>query len=260
MSEKIRINYTYYDNPELLQDVVRFYEPYKDGFDFSIIDDGSPNHPLTRDMLPDYWKGHRITEDLGWGNEVARNILMRKTTNTWNALLDLDIVLDLSEPRSAAFYTATSTSVSTFVEYFNNLREAKLCFQFPFGGRTDYHDYTKELTGSAGNFAINSFIISADAWRKSYGYDMVFAFTYGMDCTLSGTFEEVGLPYGKLKKLCNQAVPDPDRILSKTIYNEFWDLSTLHENAGRYNQRTFKWTSEEERLKHAKPYPATVDI
>ena len=64
---RIRINYTYYNNPDLLQKVIEYYEPYADEFDFTVIDDGSQVHPLTRDMLPNHWIGYRIEEDLGLG-------------------------------------------------------------------------------------------------------------------------------------------------------------------------------------------------
>ena len=257
---KIRINYTYYNNPELLQEVIEFYEPYKDSFNFSIIDDGSQEHPLTKQMLPDYWAGYRIEEDLGWGNEVARNILMRHTPNVWNALLDLDIVIDLTDPRSLQFFAAPDTHIPEFVEYFNNLRDAKLTYQFPVGGRTDYHDYTKEITGNAGNFAINSFIVSHHSWNKSYGYDMAFAYTYGMDCTISGNMTEVGMPYGRLKKLCNQAVPDPDRILNKEVYNEFFARAKACTLEYNYNPFTFLWPNEEVRLKNVIEYPKVVAL
>lgn len=260
MTEKIRINYTYYNNPDLLQKVIDYYEPYADEFDFAVIDDGSQVHPLTRDMLPNHWIGYRIEEDLGWGNEVARNILMRRTHNIWNALLDLDIVIDLSEPGSLHFFGATTTSISGFVKYFHNYRVCKLIHQFPYGARTDYFDFTKEMTGESGNFAINSFIVSKESWQETYGYDMAFAYTYGMDATLVANNQEAMMPFGKLKKLCNQAVPDMSRVLNKEVYREFYDLYDHYtDNAGLTTER-FRWKSEEHRLKHIKPLPDVVDL
>jgi hypothetical protein len=260
MNEKIRINYTYYNNPELLQEVIQYYEPYSNEFDFSVIDDGSQIHPLTKDMLPDNWIGYRIEEDLGWGNEVARNILMRRTSNTWNALLDLDIVIDLSEPGSLHFFGASTTSISGFVKYFHNYRGCKLVHQFPYGARTDYFDFTKEITGNAGNFAINSFIVSRESWQETYGYDMVFAYTYGMDATLVANNQEAMMPFGKLKKLCNQAVPDMSRILNQSVYQEFYDLYNHYIESGEMIAELFKWKSEDKRLKYIKPFPDVVDL
>lgn len=260
MSEKIRINYTYYNNSELLQKVIEHYEPYADQFDFSVIDDGSLIDPLTKDMLPDYWTGYRIEEDLGWGNEVARNILMRKTSNVWNALLDLDIVIDLSELGSLHFFGASTTSVSGFVKYFHNYRGCKLIHQFPFGARTDYFDFTKEITGNDANFAINSFIVSSESWCETYGYDMAFAYTYGMDATLVANNQEAMMPFGKLKKLCNQAVPDMSRVLNKSVYQEFFDLYNHYVSKGEMTTERFRWNSEEQRLKHIKPLPDVVDL
>lgn len=260
MSEIIRINYTYYNNPELLEQIIKYYEPYKNEFCFSIIDDGSQVHPLTKDMLPDYWTGYRIEQDLGWGNEVARNILMRRTSNIWNALLDLDIVIDLSDPSSLEFFGASTTNTLGFVRWFHNQRDARLIHQFPYGARTDYYDYTKELKGYDAMFAINSFIVSADHWRKTYGYDMCFAYTYGMDATLVAHSQEVMMPVGKLKKLCNQAVPDESRIKNDDVYKEFLDLTEHHWRNERMHQGSFVWTSENERLKHSKEYPAVVDL
>lgn len=261
MLDRIKINYTYYNNPELLQQVIDHYEPYKAYFTFAVIDDGSQEHPLTKDMLPSYWKGYRITEDLGWGNEVARNILMRKTDSIWNALLDLDIVLDLSDPASLQFLAPTSTDTSLFVKYYDRLRLAKLIFQFPFGGRTAYDDYTKVLTGKDADFAINSFIVSSQAWQKTYGYDMVFAWTYGMDCTLIAQWEEVGMPNGALKKIATQACPSDWRVKdnSTEIYDAFSTIRDLHTGGGRLSQN-FVWRDERERLHNSKSFPEVVDI
>jgi hypothetical protein len=101
MKKWLNINYTYYNNYDLFMEVVEHYKPYQKFFNFTVIDDGSQDEPLTPKNLPKDWKGYRIEQDLGWGNEVCRNILMRNTTHEWNALLDLDIVIDLATSAQA---------------------------------------------------------------------------------------------------------------------------------------------------------------
>ena len=255
----IRINYTYYENKELLQKVVNFYEKYKNFFEFSIIDDGSQKNPLKKGDLPDYWKIYRIEEDLGWGNEVGRNILLRKTTNTWNAMMDLDLLIDLEDEDTFKFLATTEEKDSDFNIYYYKQRALSILYQFPLGGRTDYKDITKELEGKL--MSINSFIISKDTFNKSYGYDMAFAWVYGNDVSLPAQMHgEVALPFGRLKKIALQAVPDRNfEPLSPEEYKGYnklrWDYSVQG-----YNQHTLLWETEKQRMKHCKPYPEVVDI
>jgi len=151
----LTINYTYYNNPELLDQVVKHYEPFYDDewFNFTIIDDGSQDHPLTAGSLPDAWRILRIPEDHGWGNEICKNLLIRNSETTWNALIDLDYVIDLKDE---GCYKALTTE---FKRYYSKLYHAPICFQFEKGRRHAYNDIRKEDTlvqNSKGFLSINS--------------------------------------------------------------------------------------------------------
>lgn len=255
----IRINYTYYENKDLLQKVVNYYEKFKNYFDFSIIDDGSQKNPLKKGDLPDYWKIYRVEQDLGWGNEVCRNILLKRTENLWNCMMDLDIVIDLDDEDTFNLLATRKNKQSNLNFWYFKQRGLSLTYQFPLGGRTDYHDLNKEYEGKV--FSINSFIISKDTFNKSYGYDMAFAWTYGNDASLPAQMHgEVALPVGRLKKLALQAVPD--RIFNPKDAEEYHDYNNLRwkYEAFGFKSKTLLWDDVEKHLQCCKPYPKVVEI
>ena len=90
---------------------------------------------------------------------------------------------------------------------------------------------------------------------------MAFAWVYGNDISLPAQMHgEVALPFGRLKKIALQAVPDRNfEPLSPEEYKGYnklrWDYSVQG-----YNQHTKLWETEKQRMKHCKPYPEVVDI
>ena len=209
--KKINLNYTYYDRPDLLAFVVDYYNNHNgsDTFTFNIIDDGSPNHPITKDMVPEDWNVLRVTEDHGWGNEVSRNIMMRVNTARWCCLIDLDYVIDLEYNRS--FYE------KAFWKYYAKNENAPIMYQFEKGKRTAYTDVNKkwgedkqsaEYQKETENYTdppINSFVISDWAWKnQTYGYDMAYGYLYGSDTTLAWQCYDHDMPGTKLIKHATQ--------------------------------------------------------
>tara|TARA_R110002126_G_scaffold147165_5_gene293228 strand:- start:2459 stop:3283 length:825 start_codon:yes stop_codon:yes gene_type:complete len=90
---RLRINYTYYNSKEIMERIFDWYtkiDPDGRLYDYTVIDDGSQEIPLTECNIPDWWTVLRIDKDLGWNNEGARNCLMRDTSNCWNLLMDSD--------------------------------------------------------------------------------------------------------------------------------------------------------------------------
>lgn len=238
----MRINYTYYNNYELLAKVIEHYEPIKDVFAFTVIDDGSSREPLTRDMLPDWIRGLRVTEDHGWGNEVCRNILMRETDHQWNALLDLDYVIE------------DLPSVSLLYDGF---KDFKFCFQFESGRSVDYNDFRTEVDDGR---MINSFIVSKNAWHQTYGYDMTFGYLYGYDHTFFEQLDaEVILPGSRLRKIASQGAPEEWRPApgDQTAFDSVKQQSKEYAATGFYKPGT-GWTNESERLARCIPFPEYV--
>ena len=90
----ITLGYTYYDNYKMFEYVRDYYAKLNNpNVQMLFVDDGSPNRPLTTDDMPDGWQLFQITEDVGWNNEGAKNLIMKVAPTEWVALLDLDHVL-----------------------------------------------------------------------------------------------------------------------------------------------------------------------
>lgn len=90
----ITIGYTYYDNYKMFEKVKDWYTRLSNPeVKFLFVDDGSPNRPLSPEDMPPGWELIRITADVGWNNEGAKNLIMQETDTDWTVLLDLDHVL-----------------------------------------------------------------------------------------------------------------------------------------------------------------------
>ena len=240
-------------------EVVEHYKPYEKYFDFTVIDDGSQDEPLTSENLPENWKGYRVEQDLGWGNEVCRNILMRKTKHRWNALLDLDIVIDFDDKkcREALIW---GENMPSFVKYYGPQFFLPVTYQFYHGARTEY-DSLKENPDIAQQ-CLNSFIISRDAFSKTYGYDMTLAWLYGSDYTLPIQMAGECLAVDtKLKKLAIQASPGSERFAPKdsNAYKELLSTVREYQDKGLVDSVGL-WKDPKEYVKNCKDYPKVVDL
>ena len=97
----IGINYNYYNNLDLFRWVRDYYLSLDtSGFHFTIIDDGSIEVPLLEKEVPKDWSFYRVTKDIGWNCNGARNLLMREVDTQWNVNIDLDRVMS---PQSIKF-------------------------------------------------------------------------------------------------------------------------------------------------------------
>lgn len=249
---KIRINYSYYNNYHLLQKIIKYYEPYKDFFDFTVIDDGSQDEPITRDALPEWMSGIRVLEDLGWGNEVCKNILIRESKNEWNALMDLDYIIDLEHEPTFKLLT------ETFPTHLFELKNLKACYQFQYGTRVQYDDWTKEIDKYGD---INSYIISRTAFMQTYGYDSAFYWYYGGDNTLFAQLDdEVLLENTRVKKIAEQGAPRKEQPGDQSVFLPLLSYQSKLQEAGLFNIQRVKWKSERIRRQYAKPLPEYVAI
>ena len=87
----LTVAYTYYTNKKMFEERKKHYlKNHNPNLEFIIIDDGSPFHRLKKRDIPEGWKLYRITEDIGWNNEGARNLIMHVAETDWVLMLDLD--------------------------------------------------------------------------------------------------------------------------------------------------------------------------
>jgi len=88
MTHKVTIGFTYYDNYEGLLPKLEAYKNIP--ADIILVDDGSPVKPLERKDILNHWRLFRITEDIGWNNEGARNLIAHHATTEWIIFHDMD--------------------------------------------------------------------------------------------------------------------------------------------------------------------------
>lgn len=256
----LTINYTYYNNYDLLRKVVKHYEHLKDvpNVSITIIDDGSQIEPLTRDMIPSWWRAFRIEKDYGWGNEMCKNILMRLSRTNWNALMDLDYVIctDEEETRHALLHN--------FFKYYGTITELPVTFQFAKGRRVRYDDFTipEDSLTDGGFIGINSFIVSKPFFLSTIGYDTTFGWTYGYDFTFWRYVKcETLIPDTKIKKLAAQAATSFSRPVpgDRSAFSDFNKKEAEFMKTGFYDQQK-GWINQRERLKYVVPYPEYIEL
>lgn len=155
MEKSLTINYTYYNNPQLLKRIVSHYSDV-DYCNFQIIDDGSPNK-IELTSIPNDWSVYRINEDIGWNNEGARNILMETTSTEWNLLIDMDFVMETDD-----------------IKVLINL--------LPRLDKDSVHRFN--TTERRYPYPCNSFLITKEKFVELGGYDRAFLGMYGADVSL----------------------------------------------------------------------------
>ena len=236
-------------------EVVEHYKPYEKHFNFTVIDDGSQKEPLTSENLPENWKGYRVEEDFGWGNEVCRNILMKKTGFRWNALMDMDLVIDFDDEKCRDMLIG-----GDFLKYYDPMYKIPMTFQFFRGGRTKYDSLEEDP--SIKHQCLNSFIISSNAFNQTYGYDMTLAWVYGSDFTLPLQMVEEGMAVDtRLKKIAVQASPGSERYAPKdsAAYTELYAIINERYKKGLVDKDGI-WIDPQQYLKNCKDYPKVVDL
>jgi len=221
---KLRINYTYYNSPEITQRIFDWYSKIDPGgelFDYTIIDDGSQDKPITDMEVPHWWTVLRIDKDHGWNNEGARNCLIQDSTNEWNLMLDSDWVI------SARCLQSISSNI-VFLE--------------------------KEYMYFPGNFGPkvgrNSYLITRTEYLKRGGYDQAFVGYHGNDYSL--------LRYNKPYNYADffwfhrleQDVVDPDEKKRMDEVKRFHNLMIELEDKGYgyrcpHDKQDFTWTDKE---------------
>jgi|TARA_R110000764_G_scaffold104886_2_gene190546 hypothetical protein len=152
---RLRLNYTYYNSKETMERIFNWYlkiDPDGRVFDYTVIDDGSQEIPITECNVPDHWTVLRIDKDHGWNNEGARNCLMRDTSNKWNLLMDSDWLI-------------TKRCLDRITRELLWLDDEFVYFPGNFGPKVGR----------------NSYLVSkAEFWKRG-GYDQAFVGYHGVD-------------------------------------------------------------------------------
>ena len=166
----ITLCYTYYDNYPAFERMVNYYKKLKNpNVRFLIIDDGSPNRPLTKKDTPKGWDMYRITEDVGWNNEGAKNLAMHVAETEWVVLLDLDHIL--------------FADVFMGLHRITELPEDKAPF-FRRPLRFLENGQPEPNTDPLRQFAANSYAITKTHFWKLGGYDESLQGFYGYDSSM----------------------------------------------------------------------------
>ena len=175
----ITINYNYYNNLDLFKWVRDYYKALDTtGFHFTIIDDGSMDVPLPDALVPSDWSFYRVTEDVGWNCNGARNCLMKETQTKWNLNIDLDRVV---APQSLHFLKNHNLQEDTMY-HFASLPHHRIATR-----NAKIEDYTwqqsDEQKKSEYKCAYNTYICTKQLfWDKGKGYaELAHGGEYGGD-------------------------------------------------------------------------------
>jgi hypothetical protein len=164
-TSNITIGYCYYEDKERFRRVLEHYScPFFDDISFIVVDDGSKNYPIERKNLPSNWTLYRITKDVGWNNEGARNLVMHVLKTKFAMLLDCDFWIAEEEMRY-------------LLEIEKDLNEKTLYF-FQEGLHTFPNLITGELNDNCTR--TNRFMTTKEYFWDLGGYDETFRY-YGCD-------------------------------------------------------------------------------
>lgn len=162
---------SYYDNPGMLVRQLDFMKQIapeaREHVKLIVVDDGSPRwpaHAYRKDCVIDF-EIYRITKDVRWNQDAARNIAAHHATTRWLLLTDIDHMVPKGTWRrlmSEAFLS------EDFVYKFSRLSETP-----------DPAGYEPTLTPYKPH--PNSWLMTKAMYWKIGGYDERFAGWYGTD-------------------------------------------------------------------------------
>lgn len=142
---KITLGTTYYNNPNNLKIFLDSHLQWVD--ELIIVDDGSTIYPVTNFCKPnEKIRIFRVTEDVGFNSHGCRNLIMKKATNDWVILLDIDRVL--IEPKKSIEVIKNTKLIPNFLYRF-----------VVYNGVTDTHK------------SVNDYLIHRDHFFSAGGYD-----------------------------------------------------------------------------------------
>jgi len=186
--------FAYYDNPNMLElqwrEIASYPAEIRDELEIIVVDDGSPTFPAKDVPRPQGLPQvaiYRITEDIRWNQDAARNIGAYEARAPWLLLTDIDHVVPAS-------------SLVTILE----------------GERSEQSFYTlgriKFYGGEARESHPNSYLMTKKLYWDIGGHDEDYAGVYGKDFlfrkrALRGS-TEVHLPEIVLARVGTAALKD----------------------------------------------------
>ena len=196
---RITLIMAYYDNPTMLiqqvKNIAMYSEEIRHKLDVIIIDDCSPRWPaidaLKSPALSEFIKNvnirlYRTKVDVAWNQDFCRNLGAYAAKTDWLLLTDIDHLVPESTIK-AAF----EINCKTFVVY-----------KFQRINAPDYSPYKPHP---------NSWLMSAEFYRRIGGYDERFAGWYGSDgdfrdrVAKHAAIEEIQAP---LIRVPREVIPD----------------------------------------------------
>lgn len=210
ISPEITIVFAYYDNPSMLEfqwkQMAGYSQAVRRRIEVIVVDDASPNSPAVAvprfKSLPDH-RIYRITKDVPWNQDAARNIGAHEANSPWLLLTDIDHVVPEETLETLLGMEKDSTVFYTL-------------------GRTKF------FTDDVRKPHPNSYVMTRDMYWAIGGHDEDYAGIYGKDYlfrkrALRHT-REVHLPEVRLARVGTASIPDAG---TTTITRRNTRLATL---------------------------------
>lgn len=160
----------YYMNPGMLavqyQAIAALPDALREHLQLVIVDDGSPVHPagsVLRFGLDVSVKIYRITVDVRWNQDAARNLAAAQAETDWLLLTDIDHI-----PTQAAFEFLMTAKLDEATVY-------------RFGHRLDAPHLTPKIKHGCMHPHPNSWVMTKALYDRIGGYDEALAGNYGTD-------------------------------------------------------------------------------
>ncbi len=188
IQRKISLVYTYYENPRMLERLVKHIGSFDPAvlsqIELVVVDDGSPANPAERFIGKPAFpcQVFRVTVDKPWNQSGARNIGAFECRNEWMLLLDMDMevpyqtlasLLTMEAPVSQ-WYLFSSRPVDRPTDYLGRHHNAIFMprsFYWEVGGFDENFDGyygTAQFFGIAAE-KLNSFVHLDDLWIDMVG-------------------------------------------------------------------------------------------
>jgi hypothetical protein len=188
----------YYDNPRMLQLQLHEWRMYRDSEKAAlrvvIVDDGSPTHPAKDVILDNEPVGFpiklfRVTPNIPWNQDGARNLAMQNVETQWALMTDMDHMLERRQVSKMLDFVSHNARVGTYY----------LPARVDFDSRPNYPH-------------ANSYVFNvADFWKMG-GYDEDFAGVYGSDGNFrkcaKAVLSELQTVTFNLTRWTREAIPD----------------------------------------------------
>jgi len=151
---RITIGYTYYEEPELLEQQIKLWEKYPHEVEIVLVDDGSSLFPAKK-ILDKYklsfdLKLYAVDEDLGFNSHGCRNLIATVASSDTILFLDIDCSLNPNDVAYIRTVSFNKESVYTFFMY-------------------ETHSYTFKFMKH-----VNVFIVNKEKFWEAGGYDESF--------------------------------------------------------------------------------------